>query len=81
MLDQLVTILESKENGLSLAEIGRLMGAQPSAVLPMIYLLVQKGRLIEIGPDGGCCTSCGSVADCHLLAARGKRYMAVPKTS
>lgn len=74
MLTQLVTVLENKENGLSLSEISRAMNAQPSAVLCMIELLVQKGKLIEIGPDGKCCAACGLQSDCNLLAARGKRY-------
>lgn len=74
MLNQLVALLEQKENGLSLAEISREMKAQPSAVLCMIELLVQKGRLIEIGPDGKCCSACGVQTECNLLAARGKRY-------
>jgi len=74
MLTQLVTLLEEQENGLSLSEISREMKAQPSAVLSMIDLLVQKGNLIEIGPDGRCCTACGVQSECNLLAARGKRY-------
>ena len=74
MLTQLVKLLEDKENGLSLSEISREMKAQPSAVLSMIDLLVQKGKLLEIGPDGKCCTTCGVQSDCNLLAARGKRY-------
>lgn len=79
MLAQLVSLLESKENGLSLAEISRAMNAQPSAVLSMICLLVQKGKLIEVGPDGKYCTTCGFESDCNLLKARGKRYMSAPK--
>ena len=75
MLTQLVNLLENKENGLSLSEISREMKAQPSAVLCMIELLVQKGKLIEIGPDGKCCTTCGVQSECNLLAARGKRYL------
>jgi len=74
MLTQLVELLENKVNGLSLSEISRAMKAQPSAVLAMIELLVQKGKLLEIGPDGQCCSTCGIQADCNLLAARGKRY-------
>ena len=74
MLAQLVSLLETKENGLSLSEISRAMKAQPSAVLCMIELLVQKGKLIEIGPDGKCCDTCGSESECNLLKARGKRY-------
>jgi predicted Zn-ribbon and HTH transcriptional regulator len=75
MLTQLVTLLENKENGLSLSEISRTMNAQPTAVLSMIQLLVQKGKLLEIGPDNKCCTTCGFESDCSLLAARGKRYV------
>jgi hypothetical protein len=79
MLVQLVSLLESRENGLSLAEISRSLNAQPSAVLSMIGLLVQKGKLIEIGPDGKCCTTCGLESECNLLAARGKRYLIAPQ--
>lgn len=75
MLTQLVTLLENKENGLSLSEISRQMNAQPTAVLSMIQLLVHKGKLLEIGPDNKCCTTCGFESDCGLLAARGKRYI------
>lgn len=74
MLNQLVSLLETQENGLSLSEISRAMNAQPSAVLCMIELLVQKGKLSEIGPDGKCCSTCGLESDCNLLKARGKRY-------
>ncbi|NWG35497.1 MAG: hypothetical protein HXY42_13775 [Chloroflexi bacterium] len=76
MLNQIVALLETKENGLSLSEISRAMNAQPSAVLSMIDLLVKKGKLLEIGPDGQCCTACGGQAECNLLKARGKRYAA-----
>lgn len=79
MLAQLINLLETSENGLSLSEISRAMDAQPSAVMSMICLLVQRGKLIDIGPDGGCCASCGSESECQLLAARGKRYLAIPK--
>ena len=75
MLNQLVDLLENKENGISLAEISRAMNSQPSAVLSMIDLLVKKRKLLEIGPDGKCCTTCGVQSDCNLLAARGKRYL------
>lgn len=76
MLNQILAALEAKENGLSLSEISRAVNAQPSAVLSMIELLVKKGKLLEIGPDGQCCTTCGVQSDCNLLKARGKRYVA-----
>lgn len=75
MLNQLVQLLNGQENGMSLAEISRALKAQPTAVLSMIDLLVKKEKLIEIGPDGKCCTTCGVQSDCNLLAARGKRYL------
>ena len=79
MLAQLLTLLENKENGLSLAEISRAMHAQPSAVECMLELLVQKGKLAEIGPDGKYCQACGLQSGCSLLAARGKRYVCVSR--
>jgi hypothetical protein len=75
MLTQLVKLLADKEHGLSLSEISREMRAQPTAVLCMINLLVQKGKLLEVGPDGKCCTTCGIQSECNLLSARGKRYV------
>lgn len=75
MLSQLVSLLEEKKDGLSLFEISRVMKAQPSAVLSMLDLLVQKGKLIEIGSDGKYCADCGQVSDCNLLAVHGKRYV------
>lgn len=75
MLTQLIKLLENKESGLSISEISRELNAQPSAVMSMIDLLVQKGKLIEIGPDGKYCGTCGLQSDCNLLKARGKRYV------
>lgn len=75
MLSQLVNLLENKKDGLSLFEISRLMNAQPSAVQAMLELLVQKGRLAEVGPDGKVCAACGLESNCQLLALKGKRYI------
>jgi DNA-binding IclR family transcriptional regulator len=75
MLTQLIKLLEDRESGLSLSEISRELNAQPTAVSSMIGMLVQKGKLIEIGPDGKYCTTCGLESDCNLLKAHGKRYM------
>jgi hypothetical protein len=79
MLTQLIQLLEEKSNGMSLSEISRMLKAQPMAVSPMIDLLVRRGRLIEIGPDGNCCTTCGIQSECNLLAGRGKRYAVAPR--
>ncbi|HRQ22522.1 MAG TPA: FeoC-like transcriptional regulator [Anaerolineales bacterium] len=75
MLSQLVSLLENSEDGLSLFEISRQLKAQPSAVQSMLDLLVQKGRLIEVGPDGKVCAACGLESNCQLLAVKGKRYV------
>jgi len=75
MLTQLLMILENKESGLSLSEISRAMNAPPSAIISMIEMLVKKGKLMEVGPDGKFCATCGSESDCNLLKARGKRYV------
>jgi len=77
MLTQLLQLLENRENGLSLSEIGRELQMQPSAIMSMIELLVRKGRVIEVGPDGKYCAACGLESDCNLLKARGKRYVVV----
>lgn len=79
MLTQLITLLENKNNGLSLSEISRAMNAQSSAVAPMIKLLVRKGKLAEIGPDGKYCQDCGLQSGCNLLAAHGMRYACVSR--
>jgi Mn-dependent DtxR family transcriptional regulator len=79
MLTQLLKLFENKESGLSLSEISRELNAQPSAVMSMIEMLVQKEKLIEIGPDGKCCTTCGLESDCNLLKAHGKRYVVAPR--
>lgn len=75
MLTQLISLLEEKKDGLSLFDISRMMKSQPSAVMSMLELLVQKGKLLEIGPDGKYCADCGQVSDCNLLAVHGKRYV------
>mgnify|MGYP000992997382 CR=1 FL=1 len=75
MLTQLISLLGEKKDGLSLFEISRVMKAQPSTVLSILELLVQKGRLLELGPDEKYCADCGQVSDCNLLAVHGKRYV------
>jgi Mn-dependent DtxR family transcriptional regulator len=76
MLTQLLSLLENKEDGLSLFEISRVMNAQPSAVKSMLEMLVRKGRLVEVGPDGKVCAACGLESNCQLLVVKGKRYIA-----
>jgi len=75
MLTELLSLLAGKSGGMSLWEISRSLDAEPSAVQAMLDLLVLKGRLIEVGPDGKYCADCGLEPDCNLLAAHGKRYV------
>ncbi len=77
MLTQLITLLENKNNGLSLAEMSRALHAQPSALVPMLKLLVRKGKLAEIGPDEKYCKDCGLQSGCNLLAIHSKRYVCI----
>ena len=79
MLTQLLHLLAARNCAMNVSEISRALGAQPSAILPMLTLLVSKGRLREIGPNGGCCASCGEQTQCNLLAARGGRFVLVGK--
>lgn len=74
MLAQILELLKQKENGLSVSELSRALNAQPSAVMAMIHLLTQKGKIIEIDPDGNYCAACGEKSNCSLLAAHGSRY-------
>ncbi len=78
MLHRLLALLTESKSGMSLAELSRALNAQPSAVKPMLDFLVQKGKALEIGPDDKICATCGLEADCNLLKARGKRYIAAP---
>jgi predicted Zn-ribbon and HTH transcriptional regulator len=75
MLKPLLELLSTRQNGLTIGEISRALNAQPSAVFAMIQTLARKGRLLEIGPDGGFCAACGVKNECNLLAARGARYV------
>jgi hypothetical protein len=74
MIAQLLNLLEQHPTGLDFFELCRALEAPPGLVAAMVDTLVRKGRLREIGPDGGACHSCGVAAGCQLLALRGKRY-------
>lgn len=81
MLSQLLDLLSTSKDGLSLFDISKQMKAQPSAVQSMLDLLVRKGRLVEVGPDGKYCAACGLESNCQLLAVHGKRYISAAKFS
>ena len=78
MLRELLRLLGENQNGLSLKQISRQLNIAPGTAWGMVNLLVQKGRIIEIGPDGGICTECGVRADCQLLLRQNTRYVVVP---
>jgi hypothetical protein len=79
MLTRLLTVLEEHQGGLRLEELGARLGVQPSALAGMIELLARKGRLIEVGPDGGFCAACDLRGECNLLAGQRTRYVVVPR--
>jgi hypothetical protein len=81
MLTQLVALLKDASRGLSIAEISRALTAQPAAVAGMLDWLARAGRLIEVGPDGGFCGSCGLETECQLLRVHGKRYILARQAS
>jgi hypothetical protein len=81
MLTQLVALLKDTSRGLSVAEISRALTAQPAAVAGMLDWLARAGRLIEVGPDGGFCGSCGLESECQLLRVHGKRYVLARQAS
>jgi hypothetical protein len=74
MIVQLLTLLRQHPTGLDFVELCHAMEAPPGLVAAMIDTLVRKGRLRQMGPDGGVCDSCGIARGCQLLALKGKRY-------
>lgn len=39
----------------------------------------QRATILHVGgPDNGVCATCGAHGQCHLLAARGARYVLDP---
>lgn len=75
MLVELQRLLENSSGGLTFGEIARQLDAPPGLLLAMLDTLAQKGRLLEVGPDGGICQVCGAASQCQLLALKGARYI------
>lgn len=78
MVTALLDILNQHQRGLNIAQLSRALRAEPEAVRGLLAWLVRKGRVLEIGPDNGVCATCGAHGQCHLLAARGARYVLNP---
>ncbi len=74
MLTELLNLLEENDGELDLQALSRHLGAQPSAVAGMIDLLIQKGRVEEVGADCGICDTCGLRENCTLPVNRARRY-------
>ena len=81
MLTRLIALLQDAPRGLSLTQISRALDAQPAAVAGMLDWLARAGRLIEVGPDGCFCASCGLEGQCQLLTVHGKRYVVAPRVT
>ncbi len=80
VLSELLRLLETHRGGLGLSELSDALNAEPSAVEGMLQMLVQRGRVIVVGADGGVCASCGMQERCNLLATHQTRYVVMPKT-
>ena len=74
MLSKLLDLLEENQGEMDLHFLSRQLDAQPSAVAGMFQLLIQKGRVVEIGPDCGPCSTCKLDSQCTLSVRRSKRY-------
>jgi hypothetical protein len=74
MLSKLLDLLEENQGEMDLDSLSRQLDAQPSAVAGMFQLLIQKGRVVEIGPDCGPCNTCKLDSQCTLSVRRSKRY-------
>jgi Mn-dependent DtxR family transcriptional regulator len=80
MLSELLRLLEEQRGGLGLTELSNQLGMEPGAVDGMLQMLVQRGRVIVVGADGGVCASCGVQEQCNLLATHQTRYVVVPRS-
>jgi hypothetical protein len=76
MLKQVLEEFEKSDGVLSLEEMAARLGVERSALEGMIEFWVRKGRLRQVGPDGGDCARC---AGCYLASnvERGKSYALV----
>lgn len=79
MLSELLRLLEEHRGGLGLTELSKMLGTEPGVVQGMLQMLVQRGRVIVVGADGGICASCGVQEQCNLLATQQTRYVVVPR--
>jgi len=73
MLTKLLTMLNESEHPLNCRQIGLRLGVETSAAAGMVETLVQSGRLVEVGPDGGVCTECSTSRQCNLRPNVEKR--------
>ncbi len=76
MLKQVLDEFEKSDGALSLDEMAGRLSVERSALEGMIEFWVRKGRLRQMGPDGGDCARC---AGCPLASngERGKSYVLV----
>jgi hypothetical protein len=78
VLRQLLRELESSKGPVSLNELSRTLGVEPSALEGMITYLVRKGRLKEVWSvemrdmcaDSDCDTECPGAASCPFVCRR-----------
>lgn len=77
MLSQLIQILEQNQGDLDLNLVSQQIGTQPSVVAGMLQLLVQKGRIDQLGANCGPCEGCKLMNGCPGVVSGVKRYRLV----
>jgi hypothetical protein len=65
VLKQVLEEFEKSDGVLSLDEMAGRLSVERSVLEGMIEFWVRKGRLRQVGPDGGDCARC---AGCHLAS-------------
>lgn len=79
MLIQLLEILRQSQGGMAISEISRRLGTDAGVVSGMLQVLIEKGRIVQIGPDGLICGTCPLQSGCNLLEGMNSRYVLVPR--
>lgn len=77
MLTELLKVLEQSSGEIDLLALSRHLNSHPGAVAGMLEMLIQKGRVSEVGAECGICESCGLQNQCNLPARRARQFQVV----
>ena len=67
MLSRILEEFEQAGGPATLAEIGRRLEVERSALEGMLQFLVRKGKLRKVRPGDAMCAHCGSHASCSAM--------------